>query len=447
MKSIRVNLKSLLFQGNLFWVAFTLGALNRLALFLVSRRTTDDYIEPIQRWIETGNFPNALDCLECFQPPLFFSIIKSLTSVFNLSTRVELLITIQVVNLIIGISVLFVMLLIIQKFKFNSLLGFSLMLFASLNPELISVNVLGTNDNLGILLGLGISYFLINLNARKTNIYVLCIFIILGVATKGNHLVFLGISSLFILASIIKHNSYKSIKKIAPLFLLWFISLFAGGFVKKYNQYGDAFAIPREKQPLPSIFEKTSFNGRPGVESFASAFGTFHFKSLIEEPFNHYESVDYPTHRTSMFTQFYGQFSNYFFERHPNSWTPANEFPNQIARINYFVHLPLVLIFLFGLFLLIKESIISHSLESTKHLIILLSFVSFVIVFSSMYRDFTYMKLHYTFPALYSLIYTFSKGLSTVRYKNIVSGILLVVSLLYIIDSYLLVEVLYNLNS
>ncbi|MBT8326327.1 MAG: hypothetical protein KJP21_01305, partial [Bacteroidia bacterium] len=182
MKSIRVNLKSLLFQGNLFWVAFTLGALNRLALFLVSRRTTDDYIEPIQRWIETGNFPNALDCLECFQPPLFFSIIKSLTSVFNLSTRVELLITIQVVNLIVGISVLFVMLLIIQKFKFNSLLGFSLMLFASLNPELISVNVLGTNDNLSILLGLGITYFLLNLNARKINISVLCAFINLGVA-------------------------------------------------------------------------------------------------------------------------------------------------------------------------------------------------------------------------------------------------------------------------
>ena len=427
-------------------MALAIGALNRLSLFLVSRRTTDDYIEPIQRWIETGNFPNALDCMECFQPPLFFSIVKGIAAIFNLSSRVDLLITIQVVNLVFGLAILYFILLIVQRLNFKPFLGFCLMLFAALNPELISVNVLGTNDNLSILLGLGITHYILKSLKQPSNIYILCFLILLGVATKGNQLVYLGLGSIFIIASLIKHRIYWSLKYTSPLILLWIASLFVGGFVKKYNQYDDPFAIPREKQPLPSFFEKTNFDGRPGVESIASAFGTFQFKSLIEEPFNHYEAENYPTHRTSMFTQFYGQFSNYFFERHPNSWTPKDELPDNLARVNYSLHLPILLIFLFGMFMMFNDAIRNFSSESFIHLVIISSFVLFVMVFSSLYRDFTYMKLHYTFPALYSLIFAFSKGLRKVPLQNFIAVILLAASLLYVMDAFLLVEVLYSIN-
>ncbi len=126
-------------------------------------------------------------------------------------------------------------------------------------------------------------------------------------------------------------------------------------------------------------------------------------------------SDDYPQHRTSFFTQLHGQFSNAFFERSPPSWTVTNETAINFTRANYLVQLPLLLLFLFGIFLSLKQVYKQQGIYDFIHLAAFLIYLAFVMRYAYSIRDFGNMKLIFIFPALLSMIYFLQNGIEQLK--------------------------------
>jgi hypothetical protein len=426
-----------------FWSVFIIGLANRIAILRYNTRSTDDFIEPVQLWIKNGAFPHPNDCWECFQPPLFSTIVKHISDLLGYSSRLEIFTVIQGVNLLVGGVILLTILLFIANLKLTGLLNFSMMLFWALNPELISINVLATNDNFSILAGILLTFLLVNFN-RSANYYslLLALALVVGLAIKGNVLVFLPVVVLVLVYRFVRKQ--RSIRSLAMM-LITFTgilvgSFYGGGYYFKYQRKIPLFSINQEKRPAPHLMEVTPFDGRPGVESIASAYFTFYYASLFKQPYNNYDFEVYPKHRTSFFTQLYAQFSDYFFERH--TWIPPDTHAETLAKNNFVVQLPLLLFFIIGFVICVKESI-QHGMSATFiYVTIFIGYISFLMLYTYQYRIFTAMKLIYILPAIYSFIYILHKGIASVKIPKLVSGLLLVSCIIYLVQTYILVTTL-----
>lgn len=404
---------------------------------------------PILLWQETGHFPQTNDCWECFQPPLFYLVIKTLASPFAINTWVGLYQLIQVVNFFLSAGILCFILLVVQSIPLPKNLQIASALFWGMNPELISIGALATNDTVLIFTGFLLTFLFVRY-CQKPSISVeiaLVILISLLCITKGNALVFaLCLFSIFGL-SYFKPNAFQ-IKSIARhavygIVMFFFVGHF-GNFFDKHQKLGYAFTINQFKQNPPNWLEEdTIYNGRKGVTTITNSFFRMHFLSLVDTPYNLNESKQYPMHRTSFWGQLYGQFSNYTFERYPASWQSLNNDNFNFTRINYFIHLPLFLLFIWAIMVGIGKSFKHPFKPITIHILLLLAFVFFVMRYTYIYRDFSNMKVIFIFPALYSIIYLFQSHLQKIiLYKYVLTSFILIVILYQINFAYLIRELI-----
>ncbi|MGE3823456.1 MAG: hypothetical protein AB7G44_04480, partial [Bacteroidia bacterium] len=188
-------------QRTIILIAFLICLIPRVILTVINKTANDDHIAPILLWNEKGVYPATKDCWECFQPPFYYSIVKSVSGFANASTEDELRIVFQWLNFSVG----FFCLLLIFIFQFKSSLPFkwnlSLALFWGQNPKLISISIQATNDIPVIALGMIFTLLLLKWIEKKSNILFAFILLIVALAAiiKGNGLVLLFILPLVLL--------------------------------------------------------------------------------------------------------------------------------------------------------------------------------------------------------------------------------------------------------
>jgi len=408
-------------QRTLITLAFLLCLAPRIVLTAINKTANDDHIKPIMLWMDNGVYPQAKDCWECFQPPVYYGAVKTIAQLTSASTEDELRILFQWMNFAFG----FVCLLLIFVFQFNSDLPFkwnmSLALFWGLNPKLIAISIQATNDIPVIALGMLFTLMLLKWieNKSKLNFALLLLTVFLAAIIKGNGLVlFFILAAVLFVFFVIKQISFTTVSlKLILLLLLIPAIAFLGGYYSKYKNHGNPFLTNLPAAPAPNFFTPDTAQGfRKGVTTVWDSFFSFRIKSLVEQPYTINDlSENYPQHRTSFFTQLYGQFSNASFERAPPSWSVKDETAMDFMRANYLVQLPLLLLFLIGIFVALKQVITSRSNEDLVHLSAFFIYLAFVAKYAYNIRDFGNMKLIFLFPALLSMMYFLQKGIAQLK--------------------------------
>lgn len=403
-------------QRAIILIAFFVCLVPRVILTAINKTANDDHIAPILLWNEKGVYPATKDCWECFQPPFYYGVVKSVAQITGATTEDEVRVLFQWMNFVFGLSCL----LLIFFFQFRSSLSFkwnlSLALFWGLNPKLIAISIQATNDIPVIALGMVFTLLLLKWIENKSNVLFgfILFAVLLASILKGNGLVLffiLPVVLLFLFATKQISFSAFSLKTVFLLALIPAIA-FLGGYHGKYKNYGNPFLTNLPVAPAPNFFTPdTALGFRKGVTTVWDSFFSFKIKSLIEQPYNVNDLSDnYPAHRTSFFTQLYGQFSNASFERAPPSWSVKDETAMDFMRANYLLQLPLLLLFLFGIFAVTKQVVNERSPQEFINLAVFFIYLAFVARYAYNIRDFANMKLIFLLPAMLSIVCFLQKG-------------------------------------
>ncbi|MGB1038341.1 MAG: hypothetical protein ACPGYY_06805, partial [Bacteroidia bacterium] len=348
---------------------------------------------------------------------------------------------IQILNFFFLIAILWIILKYIEALNLSKWLSISSMLFWGLNPELISIGALNTNDTLLILMGMITSIlffrFLRNQPNQKTELWIFVLLFLMGI-TKGNGLIFFGAFALIILLKIVrsKRIEWMGILRLGLLFILIGLGIvFVGKYAEKQKNYGNAFITnvdpPYEKAKWN---EEGSMELRKGVNTYREAFLTFPLGSLLETPYNLTNAENTQLHRQNLWTQFLGQYSNFVFERHPPSWKSLNNDQYNFARINYVLHAILALLILIPFFNLFKNParILHHS--QFVHFLLVVVFVAFTIKYSAQYRDFSFMKVIFVYPAYFSIVSLYSFAFQKIKFQKLLTAVLFMCSTFYMVN-------------
>jgi hypothetical protein len=436
IKLLNAGIKKLKPRSKWFWWVFLICVIPRVILLFTNDQCNDDHMTPVMMWQENGEYPGAYGCWECFQPPLFYFIIKTIATPLNITDWMDLYYLIQIFNFIIAIGSLFLILRLIESFKLQKWLSISIMLFFGLNPELISIGALATNDTIIIFTGFILVHLFINFWKSPNTRTELIITAIIALAsiTKGNAMVFaFGFAFLLFMAHIKQRDwriSHLGKQLLMFVFLFFFVGNF-GNYFKKHQELGNAFTINQIKPEPPNFYTPdTTFNGRAGVSTVFDSYFKMQFISLLEQPYNINHGPNYPLHRTSFWGQLYGQYSNYLFERYPSKWVSINNDHFNFTRVNYILHLPLLLILVLAFFGSLRKQFSSINTDLI-HLALITLFLFFVARYSYIYRDFSNMKLIFLFPVAYSFIVLFLKQVKKVKYQKLLTFLFLSCSLLY----------------
>lgn len=376
-------------------------------------------------------------------------VVKSIADPLNINTWEGLYNLIQVLNFFLSAAILWLTLLLIQSLELSRLLSVASALFWGLNPELISIGALATNDTVLIFFGLLITWLFVKLWKTSNLKYELILVIIISLLaiTKGNALVFaLALFAIWGL-ELIRDRNWKIkmlIRRFSLALMMFFFIGHFGKFFEKQEKLGYAFTINQFKQNSPNFFEEdTIYDGRKGVTTITNSFFRLHFGSLLQTPYNLNGSVEYPKHRTSIWGQLFGQFSNYTFERYPASWVSHNNDNFNFSRINYIIHLPLFLLMIWGIISALLRQISNPFNTEIVHILLIFAFTFFVMRYSYIYRDFSNMKVIFIFPALYSIIVLFSRNLQNMGRDKLLAYTMFLAAVLYQINFvYLIRELL-----
>ncbi len=130
-----------------------LGVVLRVALALVNREANDDHIEVVMRIMAGGPQPMILTCNECFQPKLYHLLCARVAAALGASTRDDIILTAQFLNVVLGTATLIVGYHFIRRLSSDPLVRFLATSWIALNPALLGINVQATNDTLIIFAG------------------------------------------------------------------------------------------------------------------------------------------------------------------------------------------------------------------------------------------------------------------------------------------------------
>ena len=420
----------------LYWV-LALVMIPRIVLFFVNEQFNDDHITAVLLWDQTGELPEARDCWECFQPPLFYSIIKIMNTAYHAKTWVEYFYLVQFFNFFISLGLVWLILRFIENLLLPKWLSISSMLFWMLNPELISAGALAKNDLLLIFLSsitILLFYKYWKKDSLKLEIAIAIFLILLGI-TKGNGLVFSIAFPCIIFFKNIRDRDWK-IPKIVRQLSIYAIVLTAiatvGRYYEKYEKYNNPFMTNVDPAyQLASWDEEGEMVFRKGVATVKSAYFDYPLMSLLETPYNKNGTENDQAHRQNLWTQFVGQFSHYVFERWPAEWSCINNDQYNFARVNFVLHTALIIFIFIPLFLVSKNprNILKHS--QFINVLLLAFFLAFVIKYTYDFRDFSFMKVLFMFPILLPIIELYSFAFAQVKQKKIIPTLLFLCTILY----------------
>jgi len=439
---------------NQWWVLiFIVCSIPRLFLALTNREANDDHAETVKLWILQQKYPEVDDCYECFQPPLYYAIVKAFTPHTDPVDKEQINDAMRWVNFVFGLGIVVLIFLVITQINgLSPNWQYLLALFWGLNPKLIAICAQMTNDAPIILLGLLFTYGVIDgiKHGFTTKILIkLLVIATLAPMVKGTGLLLIGtygvlLGYLLLHKKIKVHYSGLLISGLSVLALI-FIGYF-GNYFHKQQVYGNAFITNWNPEKPPNFVALDTCKARLGITSVTQSYFTFRFLDLLKNPYLENGYTNNPLNRTSFFTLLYGQFSNVFYEQYPHGWKNRNATPTRFAKINYVLHIPLLLIFIYGLALGAKQFWQSKSLSETSFLLfVFLLFMLFLLKYSYTFRDFSFIKLIFLFPVLHALIYFFTMGIKPILAHKICNIALF--SLISIICTLYLINLAYLLHT
>lgn len=391
----------------------------RAVLTHLNTEANDDHVEPILLWMEQGSYPETTDCWECFQPPLPYLCVKSLSETFGLVGREAVTAVFKWTNFLLSSLVLLALFFIARSLPLPFHMQWMSILFWGLNPKLLGIGAQPTNDLFVIFLG---TLFVIQSirylqQPQLLSFLMLLALFLLALMSKASGVVWGAVLLGLLIYGLLRKHIHWSTFAIRVVTMLFGILLAFeyGNYHKKYQQYGTAFKINIDPPNRANFHQPDSiYWGRAGVTSFTRSYLSFQLGSLLKEPYNVNNGPDYPKHRTSYFSQLYGQFSHILFERHPASWQSPNNDMLNLARANYLLQLPLLVLFAIGMLFALRP-LLSLRLDSyALSAVVVLLFLIVGIRFSFVYRDFSTMKLLYLFPAVAGMQLCFQRGLLAV---------------------------------
>ncbi len=424
-----------IFRSPIFWIfLLTIGL--RFGLAIVNREANDNHIVIIKRLLD-GLPVDRDNCVQCFHPKLYYYIVFQISKMLSISSESGLIILSQMTNVVVGILTLGFVWLHIKKQLLSDKLKYLLFLLVSVNPDFIGINAQGTNDSIVILFG---AASICNLNKYVTfnkdvYMFLVTIFVILAGVSKGNGLVlFIGIGICLLIKLIIELiNREKFIKTLKGMLLFVFSSVIFifsfspyATYLKKYKTLA-AVSIPI--QPLPGFFQESQYM-RPGVTSVFSGYFTFRYFDLLKYPYSTNGWTDYPLHRTSLWSQLYARAFSVHFQDWPPSWMNTSTVSENVTRAILVLELLPLAFFLIGGYYIVVRVVASIRTKSEMFkmvnnenlytLVITSLFVLFIIYYTLLYRDFSFMKPIFLYPALLCFINIFIRGMKFVNtiFKN-----------------------------
>jgi hypothetical protein len=422
--------------------------------------------------MQEQRLPEYDDCWECFQPKLFYymvEIIVEATETRPAYITTHAIVLAQILNAFMGIVIILIVWAFLKSMPADNeqlkIVAFALTAF---NPKLIGINAQATNDTLAILLStLSLYFAMLFLRKEKiVDLLVCIIFLSLGLAAKTN----IVITAVAILTALLV-KAYISKRG----FVLFSMTLFLSGiaflsFLNPLTQYWTnhqkyGFFATTNKGiypfPFPDFSEKSYF-ARPGITSIKDGILNFKYLNLLKYPRLTNDKINYPDHRTSLWTQVYARAYSVHFDNWPQSWsTEGNEyFP--LTRAIYVLALVPTAMLIIGAGIGLSQFLVTlfANLPSTLRtmdyglfVIVFWFYIAFLILYSLLYRDFSFMKAIFIYPALLSFIVFFIQSGNALQrilknHKWFTASLSLLSTclvILYILDIYTLTVHLHSL--
>lgn len=410
---------------------FLIAGILRIALSFVNFQANDNHFAVIKIIENENRLPTRDDGSECFQPKLYHLFVAAIFKACPFKNQRFQIRLAQFINCLMGMMTIYIVFLFLNSQPLTNKVRLICFSFVALNPKLIGINGQATNDSFVIFFATAtiyFSYLFFTINSLKYFLYM-TIFSIFAALSKGNGLVLFPaiflIFSLKILKNTISTSEFKKNLLVCQLifsFAYLIVVPLLGQYWHNYFRYDNPFVIGIDKSPALRSF-KDGYVSRPGVTSIANSYFTFRFFDLIKHPTITNDPKVYPLHRTSLWSQLYGRTHFVFFDMWPPSWQTENPIILNIGRTIFVLALLPTLFLVFGV---IKEVILWISaiakckfdfIQNSNDWIFgiyLFGYLSFIILHTFRYRDFSNMKAIYVFPALLSVIFLFSREIDRI---------------------------------
>ena len=424
----------------LFLAVFLISMLLRLGLTLVNWQANDDHMAVVVLILKTHSLPLWQDCGECIQPKLYHATAALAIEGLGLAqaNKSTLVLVAQLVNFVAGTITLIIAWIFIIRLPFkNELLKLLAFALAALNPALIGINGQATNDTFVILFATLALYFayLFFQKQKKWTFGLVVLFTELGIVSKPQAWVTaIAIFLILIARAILNKIQFKQGMLYAAAFLVLVpvLTIFnpLSQYIVNYQHYGMPIPLTPRRVPLPYLASYTpgceprninpkNVDCRPGILSVKSGFFTFDYIALLEHPRNEGLSEGYPIFQTSFWTFMYAGAHSIHFLSFPDAWRTTGTQGFTIARGIFILALLPTLLILFGLAIeltLFLKGVFRHDqalIQATSHGLFACTFIGyllFVAIYTFMYRDFSFMKAIFAFPALLTFPYLFLRA-------------------------------------
>jgi len=409
---------------------FVIAILARFLVAFWAYEANDNHSEVVLIILEKDQYPNAKDCWECFQPPLFYQVHAFIAQVFDNQTTISIHRQMQWLNFLFAVFCLFVYRRFLADLNLKPPLYLALLAFILWQPRLLGMSVQATNDSAMLLIGALCTMILLRTSRDKQWYPIIWAMLLAGLAAiiKGNGILLL--ISIPIASLIYWDDLQKEYRWMRTLFFASVLvgCTYLGGYIDKYQEFNNPFITNMEKASPPPFWQDQEWFGkRAGIRSIKSGYLKFPFTSLMETPYQINDEPEFPIHRTNFWTLLYANFYHVQFHNHPWTWR-MDFFPwvNNVARALFVLGLLPLLLLLTGFVrafynsvgALFKRGRAAHIKEQQLHLALVLLFVVFVLKYSYDYRDFGNIKPLFLFPAFLSFVYLFQYGISTINHKT-----------------------------
>jgi hypothetical protein len=424
----------------LFLLVFLLSFLLRLGLTLVNRQANDSHMAVVTLILHTHKLPLWQECGECIQPKLYhYTAAKVIEGLGLAQADISTLwLTAQMVNFVAGIITLIIAWIFIIGLPFkNNLLKLLAFALTAFNPALLGINAQATNDTFVILfctLALYFTYLFCQKQKIRTFVLIL-LFTELGIVSKP-HAWVTAIAILLILIARAYTSKLESKKAwlFSAVFLITVPILTVinplSQYIVNYQHYEMPIPLTPRRVPLPYLAAYTpgcepqrlnpkNVYCRPGILSVKSGFFTFKYISLLEHPRNEGISEGYPAFQTSFWTFMYAGAHSIHFLNFPSAWETTGTEGFTIARGIFILALLPTILILVGLAMevyLFLKGVFRHGSAltlATSHGLFACTFIGyllFVAIYTYTYRDFSFMKAIFAFPALLTFPYLFLRA-------------------------------------
>ena len=403
-------------------IVLSLGILLRVYLAVVNGEANDDHLTVIRIIADEHRLPRLREAWEGFQPKLYHGSVALLWTLSPWQASGVRVRIAQLVSCAAGIATLFV---VRRALKMRRRLSNSVRLLAlalvALNPTLIGLSAQATNDAFVILFGTlaltsGFEFFE---SGTRRAFALMTASAVFAALSKGNGLVIFVAITVTLLHEIVRSRnvaelSRRQLLRHTALFVAIVVTAVAalGSYRNNWEDTGNPFAINGDRAPLPHFFERT-YVYRPGATSVVDTLFTFRLIDMLAHPADTNELAVYPLHRTSLWSQLYGRTHVAHFAQHPPSWKNTSFLSFAVARLILILALVPTMFAVMGMTrtavrLLASrwQSLSTRPVSPADELLAVTAFgfLSFIVVYTLSYRDFSTMKAEFIFPGLLAYV-------------------------------------------